>query len=270
MTDHLPPSSPLDFAPATASEPTSDAATSPVRKKKDKVRSAWISFAGRVVAQLVGAAATVVLGYTVVSHTAKSAVTAASTASAAPAPAGAGPVAAGQQGTVPGAPTLVRVQRAAGPALVVLPFADYSPGAGPTLSADGLTEAVTAALARSGRVHVTSRTSAMQYRQSTRPLPAIAAELGVDLVVEGSIVRQGDRARVTVQLIDAATDAHLWAQTYDRPARDVLAFEADISAVIDRDLAGVLPRGLQAPMPPTTTATASGASAQPHAVRTNF
>ncbi len=268
MTDHLPPSSPLELPPLTPSQPTLDGAGPSARKRKDKVRSAWISFAGRVVAQLVGAAATVVLGYTVVSHTARSAATAASTAAAVPVPTGA--AGDGQQGTPSDAPTLVRVRRATGPALAVLPFADYSPAGGPALSADGLTEAVTAALARSGRVHVTSRTSAMQYRQSTRPLPAIAAELGVDLVVEGSVVRQGDRARVTVQLIDAATDAHLWAQTYDRPARDVLAFEAEISAIIDRDLAGVLPRGLQTLPPATTTATASGASVRPHAVRTTF
>ena len=217
-------------------------------------------------AQLVGAAATVVLGYTVVSHSAKSAAKAAVAATAEAAPASTGDL--GQPPAGPGTPAVVRVHRAAGPALVVLPFADYSAAATPTQTADGLTEAITAALARSGRVHVTSRTSAMQYRQSARPLPAIAAELGVDLVVEGSIVRQGGRARVTVQLIDAATDAHLWAQTYDRPAGDLLAFEADISTAIDRDLAGVLPRGLQAPTPPT--ATASGVSVRPHPVTAIF
>jgi TolB-like protein len=247
MTDHLPASSPLDLTPADAQDPAQDGSSSPtIRKKNDKVRSAWIAFAGRVVAQLVGAVATVILGYTVVSHTARTAATVATAKAESGAAADVAP-----------------------PASVVLPFADYSSTAGSTPAADGLTEAVTAALARSGRVHVTSRTSAMQYREAARPLPAIAAELGVDLVVEGSIVRQGDRARVTVQLIDAATDAHLWAQVYDRVARDVLAFEAEISAAIDRDLAGVLPRGLQAPVPPATAA-ASGVPVRSRAVRATF
>jgi TolB-like protein len=265
MTDHLPASSPLDPTPALAQDPTPDGSTSPaIPKKHDKVRSAWIAFAGRVVAQLVGAVATVILGYTVVSHTARTAATVATAKAESDVAARVAPPA-----NEVGAPTLVRVQRAPGPALVVLPFADYSSTAGSTPAADGLTEAVTAALARSGRVHVTSRTSAMQYRQSARHLPAIAAELGVDLVLEGSIVRQGNRARVTVQLIDAETDVHLWAQVYDRVARDVLAFEADISAAIDRDLAGVLPRGLQAPVPPAA-AEASDVPVRSRAARTTF
>jgi len=92
----------------------------------------------------------------------------------------------------------------------------------------------------------------MLHKQPAQPLPTIAAELGADLVIEGSMVRQGDRVRVTVQLIDAATDAHVWAQTYDRPARDVIALGADIGAVIDRDLAGVLPRSLQSSSPSST------------------
>jgi TolB-like protein len=222
------------------------------------VRSAWIAFGGRIVAQGIGAVATVVLGFALVStHVGK-----------ASAPAATNPVAAAVG--APAAPmlTLVRARRAPGAALVVLPFQDFSAASTPVAIADGLTEAVTAALARSGRVHVTSRTSAMQFKQPTRPLPAIAAELGVDFVVEGSIVRQADRVRVTVQLIDAATDTHLWAQTYDRPSRDLLALGAGIGAAIDRDLAGVLPRRLQSAAPSATaTATTHGplpdASARP-------
>ena len=100
-------------------------------------------------------------------------------------------------------------------------------------------------------MQVTSRTSAMQYKKPTRVLPDIAAELGVDYVIEGSIQRQADRVRVTVQLIDAATDTHLWAETYDRQARDLLALGAALGAVIDRDLRSVLPRAVQA-APPVT------------------
>jgi TolB-like protein len=251
MSDLLSPSSSLipapTCAPTTAPVPAVEAPPLDGRKKKSKVRSAWIAFAGRIVAQVIGAVATVVLGVTIVnSHMGKVAAPVAATPAAATAPA----VAADAP-----APILARARRTPGAALVVLPFQDFSPAGPPAALADGLTEAVTAALARSGRVRVTSRTSAMQYKQARSALPVIAAELGVDFVVEGSLVRQGDRVRVTVQLIDAATDTHVWAQTYDRPAGDVLAFGADIGAVIDRDLAGVLPRSLQSSSP-STTATA--------------
>lgn len=254
MTDHLSPSSPLVPHPTCASTaapvPAVEASSSAGTKKKGKVRAAWIAFTGRIVAQLIGAIATVVLGIAVVSsHIGRGSspedVPPVARATGSPAEAGA----AGAT------PTIVRARRAPGAALVVLPFQDFSPAGAPAALADGLTEAVTAALARGGRVHVISRTSAMLYKQAARPLPTIAAELGADLVIEGSLVRQGDRVRVTVQLIDAATDAHVWAQTYDRPARDVLAFGAGIGAAIDRDLAGVLPRHLQSPAP-SATATA--------------
>jgi TolB-like protein len=243
MTDHSSPSSSLIPTPASVSTadpvPAVEASPADGAKKKNKVRSAWIAFAGRIVAQVIGAVATVVLGVAIVnSQLGKVAAPAAAMPAAAPA------LAADAPPTV-----LVRARRAPGAALVVLPFQDFSPAAAPAALADGLTEAVTAALARGGRVHVISRTSAMAYKQAARPLPTIAAELGADLVIEGSLVRQGDRVRVTVQLIDAATDAHVWAQTYDRPARDVLAFGDGIGAAIEHDLSGVLPRHLQSPAP---------------------
>ena len=200
--------------------------------------------------------ATVGLGYALVTNHAGRKAEAAAAAAAATTPA------AVQGRAEPAATTLVRVRRTSGPALAVLPFEDFSPTATGTSLADGVTESVTAALAREGRVHVTSRTSAMHVRTASAPLRDIAATLGVDVVVEGSIVRQGDRARVTVQLIDAATDAHLWAQTYDRPVRDVLAFEGEISVAITRDLASVLPRELQAP-PSVDAATAAADARTP-------
>jgi TolB-like protein len=245
MTDHSFPSSPLVPSRAAAADtvPAAAASPHPASRKGRKVRSAWIGFAGRVTAQLIGAIATVGLGYALVTnHAGRKAEMAAAAAAAAVPTAAVVPVA-------PPAATLVRGRRAAGPALAVLPFEDFSPTAKGTALADGITEALTAAIAQDGRVHVTSRTSAMHVRRSPAPLRDIAAALGVDVVVEGSIVRQGDRARVTVQLIDAATDAHLWAQTYDRQVRDVLAFEGEIGAAITRDLASVLPRDLQTPLP---------------------
>jgi len=109
----------------------------------------------------------------------------------------------------------------------------------------------------------------MHVRTAPAPLREIAATLGVDVVVEGSIVRQGDRARVTVQLIDAETDAHLWAQTYDRPVRDVLAFEGEIGVAITRDLASVLPRELQTPASGDAAA-AADARTPPPSARASF
>ena len=207
MTDHRSPSSSLIPDPTSASTaapvPAVEASSSAGTKKKGKVRAAWIAFTGRIVAQLIGAIATVVLGVVVVSshvgrNSGSQTVPTVSNAPASPAGAVAG-----------NTPTFVRARRAPGAALVVLPFQDFSPAGAPGALADGLTEAVTAALARGGRIHVISRTSAMLYKQAARPLPTIAAELGADLVIEGSLVRQGDRVRVTVQLIDAATDAHV-------------------------------------------------------------
>jgi len=245
MTDQLSPSAPLVPSTATAADPVPAAeASTPVGLKKGtKVRSAWIGFAGRVTAQLIGAVATVGLGYALVTKHAERTAAAASQATP-------------TRVTVPAAPSsssLVQARRRNTPALAVLPFEDFSPAAAGHSLADGLTEAVTAAVARDGRIHVTSRTSAMHVRQTSAPLRDIAASLGVDVVVEGSIVRQGRKARVTVQLIDAATDAHLWAQTYDRDVHDVLKFEAEIGDAITRDLASVLPRDLQSPSSAATT-----------------
>lgn len=251
MSDHvLPSSSPLtpSHAPAVASVHAAEASLLD-GKKKNKLRSAWISFVGRIIAQVIGAVATVVLGFVVVSHHVGRNQMSSTTADA-PASPTAAPGAMAPDDTA-----LVRARRLPGASLVVLPFQDYSPTGKPMAIADGLTEAVTAALVRGGRVHVTSRTSAMQYRTPTRAVPAIAAELGVDFVVEGSILRQADRVRVTIQLIDAARDTHVWAQTYDRPVRDVLALGAGVGADIERDLRSVLPRTLQA-APPAATAAA--------------
>lgn len=237
---------------APVSDPAAVAAESAVitspdagRKPKDKVRSAWIGFAGRIVAQLIGAVATVLLGVYVANsyarHVMKPEVPTTTTAPAAP-----------TTGTP--TPVVARTRQGQGLALVVLPFQDYTAGAGNTHVAHGLTEALTAALARAGQVQVISRTSAMQFEHAQAPLPTIAATLGVDLVVEGSISRQDDRVRVTVQLIDARSDEHLWAQSYDRTTRDVLALEAEVSAAIARELGAVLPRATQGSAGPATTA----------------
>jgi hypothetical protein len=86
---------------------------------------------------------------------------------------------------------------------------------------------------------VISRTSSMRYRGSGKALPAIARELGATLVVEGSVARDGGRIRVTAQLIDAATDLHVWTGTYDRHGED-LAVQAEVAAAIARGVVASL------------------------------
>lgn len=95
-----------------------------------------------------------------------------------------------------------------------------------------MTEALITELARIRALQVASRTSALQYKGTKQPLPEIARALGVDAVVEGSVLRSGDQVRITVQLIDAATDRHLWSEAYDRPMRDILALQSDVARKI--------------------------------------
>lgn len=78
----------------------------------------------------------------------------------------------------------------------------------------------------------------MQYKEKSKSVPEIARELGADLIVEGAVVKSGDRIRVTAQLIDAARDDHLWAHSYDRRSRDVLALQAEVAAAIAEEVTG--------------------------------
>jgi len=116
--------------------------------------------------------------------------------------------------------------------LAVLPLQDLSPDAGQEYLVDGITEEVITGLAQVLPVRVISRTSVMRYRHTDKPIAQIARELGVDAIVEGSVARSGDRVTVTVQLIDPATDRHLWAQQYDRRLADILMVEAELSKTI--------------------------------------
>jgi tetratricopeptide (TPR) repeat protein len=99
-----------------------------------------------------------------------------------------------------------------------------------------MTEALIARLSTIQGLRVISRTSAMQFKNTRKSVPEIGKELNVDAVIEGSVLRSGDKIRVTVQLIRAATDEHLWAETYDREFRDVLAQQSDVSRGIARQI----------------------------------
>ena len=122
------------------------------------------------------------------------------------------------------------------PSVAVLPFADLGGDPDDEYLRDGLTEDVLTQLAKASELRVISRTSVMQYKDSSKGIRAIGAELGVTHVLEGSVRRTGDRLRISAQLIDARTDQHVWAETYDRTTSDVFEVQADIAHRIARAL----------------------------------
>ena len=116
--------------------------------------------------------------------------------------------------------------------LAVLPLQNLSGDPGQEYFADGMTEQLTADLGQISALRVISRTSAMHYKNSQKTLPEIARELHVDAVVEGSVERAGNQVRITAQLIDASTDRHLWARSYDRDLRSILLLQDDVAQAI--------------------------------------
>ncbi len=117
--------------------------------------------------------------------------------------------------------------------IAVLPLVNLSGDPEQEYFADGMTEALITELAQiSGLKKVTSRTSVMQYKGTRKSLPQIAKELNVDAVVEGSVQRSSNRVGITVQLIEAATDRHLWAKPYERDLRDVLTLQREVARTI--------------------------------------
>jgi TolB-like protein/DNA-binding winged helix-turn-helix (wHTH) protein/Tfp pilus assembly protein PilF len=116
--------------------------------------------------------------------------------------------------------------------IAVLPLQNLSADAAQEYFADGMTDQLITELAKVGTLRVTSRTSVMRYKGTKRALPDIARELNVDAIVEGSVIRSGQRVRVTAQLLQAHTDRHLWAETYDRDAGDILRLQAEVADAI--------------------------------------
>jgi TolB-like protein/DNA-binding winged helix-turn-helix (wHTH) protein/Tfp pilus assembly protein PilF len=116
--------------------------------------------------------------------------------------------------------------------IAVLPFENLTGDPEQDYFVDGMTDAVITNLAQVRALRVISRTSVMQYKRENKLLPRIAADLDVEAVVEGTVMRSGDRVRITAQLIHAPTDRHLWARTYDRELRDVLVLQAELAAAI--------------------------------------
>jgi TolB-like protein/DNA-binding winged helix-turn-helix (wHTH) protein/Tfp pilus assembly protein PilF len=124
--------------------------------------------------------------------------------------------------------------------LAVLPLQNLSPDSGQDYFADGITEEVITNLAQTLPQRVISRSSVMKYRRTEEPVAQIARELGVDAIVEGAVTRSGDRVSITVQLIAAAEDRHLWAQTYEGNLAEILSIEAEVSQAIAGQIGGTL------------------------------
>jgi len=138
-----------------------------------------------------------------------------------------------------------RVERASAnriQSLAVLPLRNLSNDPGQEYFSDGMTDELITDLAKAGGLRVISHTSVERYKGTKLSLPEIARELGnVDAVVEGTVLHAGDRVRITAQLIDVRSDEHLWAESYERDVRDVLALQSDVA----RDIAGEVAIKLQ-------------------------
>ena len=116
--------------------------------------------------------------------------------------------------------------------IAVLPFTSFSSDEDAVYFADGMTDVILTQLAKVGDLKVISRTSTIQYRNTDKPIPVIAAELGVANILEGSVQRVGDQVRIVGQLINAVTDEHLWAETFDRDYADVFALQSEVARSI--------------------------------------
>ena len=137
--------------------------------------------------------------------------------------------------------------------LAVLPLENLSRNPDEEYFADGMTDELITDLAQIGELRVISRTSVMRFKGARKPLPEIARELNVDAVVEGTVERYADRVRVRAQLIRAADERHLWAESFERGPQDILALQSEVASAIARQIQVKLlpgPRGAARPVKP--------------------
>lgn len=139
--------------------------------------------------------------------------------------------------------------QAAPDSVAVLPFVNMSPDPDNEYFADGISEEILNVLADVGGLQVASRTSSFSFKGREVPLPKIAAQLGVANVLEGSVRKQGMKVRITAQLIDVATDRHLWSDTYDRNLDDIFKVQEDIAREITDALKVALAGGVTVKAP---------------------
>ncbi len=120
--------------------------------------------------------------------------------------------------------------------IAVLPLTNLSDDREQDYFADGMTEALITDLGKVRALRVISRTSVMRYKDTKKPLPEIARELQVDALVEGTVARSGDRLRITANLVQASPERHLWAESYERDLRDVIALQNDVARTIAQQI----------------------------------
>jgi TolB-like protein len=193
-------------------------------RRARKVRSAWISFVGRIVAQFVGSAATIVLGLILLQkHAASEAtwhVAAAPTTEARVQPVKAAPIE---------------------PASVaVLPLRGFSADRSSSALADSMSDALTSKLAQIPDLHVASSTSSIHAAQQTQSAGEIASSLGVHYIVEGLVARANGSVRVTLRLVDAERDEHVWAHQYEQRGTNLPAIEDQIARAAANEIGEVL------------------------------
>ena len=124
--------------------------------------------------------------------------------------------------------------------LAVLPLANLSSDPEQEYFSDGMTDALISQLAGIRSIRVISRQSVMQYKGSATPMPQLARELDVSAIIEGTVQKDADRVRISVQLIHASTDRHLWAAEYARPLDDVIGLQSEIARTVAREVAATL------------------------------
>ncbi|HEX4571090.1 MAG TPA: adenylate/guanylate cyclase domain-containing protein [Dongiaceae bacterium] len=133
-------------------------------------------------------------------------------------------------------------ERTSRPAIAVLPFANFNPDPEQQYLSDGITEDIITELARHRDFLVMARNTSFQYREKTVDVKRVGRELGVEYLVEGSLRKAGKRLRITAQLVEVATGAHLWAERYDRDVQDVFTIQDDVTQTIAATLVGQLGR----------------------------
>jgi TolB-like protein/DNA-binding winged helix-turn-helix (wHTH) protein/Flp pilus assembly protein TadD len=124
--------------------------------------------------------------------------------------------------------------------LAVLPLENVSGDSSQDYFADGMTDELITRLAQISTLRVISRTSAMKYKHAPKPLAEIARDLAVDAVIEGSVSRSGDRVRITAELIEAHSDKHIWAESYDENIRDTLLLQSRVTRAIAKQIRAIV------------------------------
>jgi TolB-like protein len=120
--------------------------------------------------------------------------------------------------------------------IAVLPLENLSRDPEQEYFADGMTDALITYLSKISALRLISRTTVMRYKGTKKPLPQIAKELNVDAVVQGTVMRSGNRVRISAQLIQANPERHLWVESYERELGDILSLQAEVTQAIAREI----------------------------------